>query len=76
MYVPQSFLSLASISSIRLTFPSFPSPNEISRSIRVPIRISVAIRCAPFACTAAWQSWMVWDTFDHGPSKRLDESKT
>ncbi len=41
------------ISSTRLTLPSLPVPGAISRSTRVPMRMSVAMRGAPFACTAA-----------------------
>jgi hypothetical protein len=66
-----SYLSFARISSTRLTLPSLPVPAAISRSVRVPIRISVAIRGAPCAWTAAWQSWMAFDTWDQGPSVRM-----
>jgi hypothetical protein len=53
-YIVHSVASCANISSTRLTFltllwDSPPGP----RSMRVPMRISVAIRCVPLACNAA-----------------------
>jgi hypothetical protein len=47
-----SVASRANISSTRLTLLSLPR-NSGPRSVRVPIRISVAIRCVPLACNAA-----------------------
>lgn len=63
-----SQLSFARISSTRATLPTFPSPVGIWRSMRVPMRMSVAIRWEPLAWTAAWQSWIAWETLDQGPS--------
>jgi hypothetical protein len=63
--------SLPRISCTRRSLRSFsPSLGTASDrgSKRVPIRISVAMRGAPLACTAAWQSWIACETADHDPS--------
>ena len=56
------------ISATRLSLLSFPVPGSMSRSTLVPMRMSVAIRGAPFACTAAWQSCIACMTWFQGPS--------
>lgn len=61
-------VSFARMSCTRLTLLSFPWPDGMGLSTRVPIRMSVATRGVPIACTAAWQSWIAWETLSQGPS--------
>ena len=60
--------SFARISCTRRSLRAFSPSGGIAGALRVPMRMSVAMRGAPLACTAAWQSWMAWVTADQGPS--------
>ena len=60
--------SFARISCTRRSLRAFSPSGGTAGALRVPMRMSVAMRGAPLACTAAWQSWMAWVTADHGPS--------